>query len=195
MCSAFTRQAEGFTGQGGAGVGGHQGFSRLARAAQQEAAPVPGGGPASGESQRYPPPHRFTVSLKPCTLTPGHARRRPRLAARHVDQPHHHRQLQEAPGVCWTGQLRQQQVRAVPAAEGGERVSGPGQAGCHTRTPLHTVLTTFQNGRPRKRQGLQMMVSPATPTLPRMRLWTRMLKQNRYSTYIPKTRTWNKTRR
>lgn len=54
--------------------------------------------------------------------------RRSRLAPHHVDQPHHRRQFQEAPGVCRTGELCQQQVWAVPAAEGREWVCEPRRA-------------------------------------------------------------------
>lgn len=48
--------------------------------------------------------------------------RRSRLAPLDVDEPHHHSQLQEAPGVRRKGELCQQQVWALPAAQRGEWV-------------------------------------------------------------------------
>lgn len=54
-----------------------------------------------------------------CGPTPPY---RSRLASLHVDKPHHDRQFQEAPGVCREGELCEQQVRALPAAQRGEWV-------------------------------------------------------------------------
>lgn len=53
VCCGFNPQAKRFTGQRGSGIRGDQRFSRLSRAAQQEATRVRRGRSASRESERY----------------------------------------------------------------------------------------------------------------------------------------------